>query len=218
MRTTVHNEALVRFGQALSDATPTQILLRLRETPGHPADAIGVSRQILSNHLACLRGCGLAVAEPGGAIDMSRLIRGSGGRWKICSDWCWPSIRRAARMWHRVLLMAQTLVMPMRSGPSEPRRRVLAHPDSMAGGRDDLLQRARGDSRARRGQASVLDGLDGVRAGFDDRGVLDGGGRLAVRPRTTVRDQKCKVAAAPEAVPCPGRGGGSLHPTDTQSA
>jgi DNA-binding transcriptional ArsR family regulator len=26
------------------------------------ADAIGVSRQIVSNHLACLRGCGLVVA------------------------------------------------------------------------------------------------------------------------------------------------------------
>jgi DNA-binding transcriptional ArsR family regulator len=30
------------------------------------ADAIGVSRQIVSNHLACLRGCGLVVALPEG--------------------------------------------------------------------------------------------------------------------------------------------------------
>jgi len=30
------------------------------------AEKIGVSRQILSNHLACLRGCGLVVAVPEG--------------------------------------------------------------------------------------------------------------------------------------------------------
>ena len=41
----------------------------LRDAPDYPselADKIGVSRQILSNHLACLRGCGLVVAEPEG--------------------------------------------------------------------------------------------------------------------------------------------------------
>jgi len=43
--------------------------MSLREGPGYPselADAIGVSRQIMSNHLACLRGCGLVVAIPQG--------------------------------------------------------------------------------------------------------------------------------------------------------
>jgi DNA-binding transcriptional ArsR family regulator len=41
----------------------------LREAPGYPADLadlLGVSRQSLSNHLACLRGCGLVVAVPQG--------------------------------------------------------------------------------------------------------------------------------------------------------
>ncbi|MBF4192759.1 putative transcriptional regulator [Mycolicibacterium phlei] len=41
----------------------------LRDGPNYPAemaDAIGVSRQILSNHLACLRGCGLVVTEQEG--------------------------------------------------------------------------------------------------------------------------------------------------------
>lgn len=41
----------------------------LRDGSGYPADLaerIGVSRQILSNHLACLRGCGLVTAEPEG--------------------------------------------------------------------------------------------------------------------------------------------------------
>ncbi|MEV0947589.1 metalloregulator ArsR/SmtB family transcription factor [Rhodococcus sp. NPDC049939] len=65
MEATIHRDALTRFGYALSDATRTQILLNLRSGPGYPselAERIGVSRQILSNHLACLRGCGLVVA------------------------------------------------------------------------------------------------------------------------------------------------------------
>jgi ArsR family transcriptional regulator, cadmium/lead-responsive transcriptional repressor len=69
MRTVTTRDALSRFGYALSDPTRAEILLMLREGPGYPsdlADKIGVSRQILSNHLACLRGCGLVVAEPEG--------------------------------------------------------------------------------------------------------------------------------------------------------
>jgi DNA-binding transcriptional ArsR family regulator len=69
MRTVTHSDALARFGCALSDPTRAEILLTLRDGPGYPselAEQIGVSRQILSNHLACLRGCGLVVAQPEG--------------------------------------------------------------------------------------------------------------------------------------------------------
>lgn len=69
MQTLTHRDALARFGWALSDPTRAEILLMLREGAGYPselADKIGVSRQILSNHLACLRGCGLVVAQPEG--------------------------------------------------------------------------------------------------------------------------------------------------------
>src|SRR5690349_14572802 len=69
MQTVTHSDALSRFGCALSDPTRAEILLLLRDAPGYPselADKIGVSRQILSNHLACLRGCGLVVAQPEG--------------------------------------------------------------------------------------------------------------------------------------------------------
>jgi DNA-binding transcriptional ArsR family regulator len=62
-------EVLARFGHALSDPTRTQVMLALTEGssyPGDLAERIGVSRQSLSNHLACLRGCGLVVAEPEG--------------------------------------------------------------------------------------------------------------------------------------------------------
>jgi len=64
-----HGEVLARFGQALSDPTRARILLALREAPAYPADLadlIGVSRQVMSNHLACLRGCGLVTAVPEG--------------------------------------------------------------------------------------------------------------------------------------------------------
>jgi DNA-binding transcriptional ArsR family regulator len=67
--TLTRNEVLARFGHALSDATRTRVLLALNEGPHYPADLAdlaGVSRQALSNHLACLRGCGLVVAVPEG--------------------------------------------------------------------------------------------------------------------------------------------------------
>src|SRR3979490_2303178 len=69
METLVHRDALARFGYALSDATRALILLNLRgrgRSPSDLADEMKVSRQIVSNHLGCLRGCGLVVAVPEG--------------------------------------------------------------------------------------------------------------------------------------------------------
>jgi DNA-binding transcriptional ArsR family regulator len=69
VETLVHRDALARFGYALSDTTRALILLTLRIGPGYPSELaaeLGVSRQIVSNHLACLRGCGLVVAVPEG--------------------------------------------------------------------------------------------------------------------------------------------------------
>jgi ArsR family transcriptional regulator, cadmium/lead-responsive transcriptional repressor len=76
MQTVTRSDALSRFGYALSDPTRAEILLMLRDGPGYPsdlADKIGVSRQILSNHLACLRGCGLVVAQPEGRRNRYEL-------------------------------------------------------------------------------------------------------------------------------------------------
>jgi DNA-binding transcriptional ArsR family regulator len=64
-----HGSVLARFGHALSDPTRARLLLALREGPGYPAelaDLMGCTRQKLSNHLTCLRGCGLVVAVPEG--------------------------------------------------------------------------------------------------------------------------------------------------------
>ena len=69
MMSVLHAEVLARFGHALSDPTRARLLLALREGPGYPSDLaelLGVTRQNLSNHLACLRGCGLVVAVPEG--------------------------------------------------------------------------------------------------------------------------------------------------------
>jgi DNA-binding transcriptional ArsR family regulator len=69
VETLTHGEVLARFGHALSDPVRCRLLLALRDGPGYPADLadlIGTSRQNLSNHLACLRGCGLVVATPEG--------------------------------------------------------------------------------------------------------------------------------------------------------
>ncbi|MES0835728.1 ArsR/SmtB family transcription factor [Nocardiopsis tropica] len=62
-------DALARFGRALADPLRCRVLLALRESPAHPADlaeTLGISRTRLSNHLACLRDCGLVVAVPVG--------------------------------------------------------------------------------------------------------------------------------------------------------
>lgn len=64
-----HVPVLARFGQALSDPTRVRLLLALKDGPGYPAELaelLNVSRQSLSNHLGCLRGCGLVVAEQQG--------------------------------------------------------------------------------------------------------------------------------------------------------
>jgi DNA-binding transcriptional ArsR family regulator len=74
--TLTHAAALTRLGHVLSEGTRTQILLYLREAPARPSDlagALGVSKQVISNHLACLRGCGLVQAAKDGRSMWYRL-------------------------------------------------------------------------------------------------------------------------------------------------
>ncbi|WP_328853656.1 metalloregulator ArsR/SmtB family transcription factor [Micromonospora globbae] len=76
MKKLTHGQVLARFGHALSDPVRARLLLALREGPGYPADLadlLGTSRQNLSNHLACLRGCGLVVAVPEGRRSRYKL-------------------------------------------------------------------------------------------------------------------------------------------------
>ena len=60
--TTVDLDVLERIGTALADRVRRLILVRLLEGAAYPAelaDALGESRSNISNHLSCLRGCGL---------------------------------------------------------------------------------------------------------------------------------------------------------------
>ena len=74
--TLTHTAAFARLGRALADPTRAGVLLALRRHPAYPsdlADALGVSRQVMSNQLACLRGCGLVEAVPEGRRTHYRL-------------------------------------------------------------------------------------------------------------------------------------------------
>ncbi|MEV0679249.1 metalloregulator ArsR/SmtB family transcription factor [Actinosynnema sp. NPDC050436] len=58
-------DALARLGKALADPTRCRILIGLLDGVSYPAriaDHLGLTRSTVSNHLACLRGCGLVVA------------------------------------------------------------------------------------------------------------------------------------------------------------
>ncbi len=62
-------DVMNRLGRAMADPTRSRILLELLEKPGYPArlsESLGLTRTNVSNHLACLRGCGLVVATPEG--------------------------------------------------------------------------------------------------------------------------------------------------------
>lgn len=69
MRVVPKSDVLARSGKALVDPNRGAILMELRTGPAFPADMaadFGVSRQILSNRLACLRGRGLVTFKPAG--------------------------------------------------------------------------------------------------------------------------------------------------------
>lgn len=58
-----------RLGRAMADPSRSRVLIELLTGPGYPAQiarALDLSRTNVSNHLACLRGCGIVVAVPEG--------------------------------------------------------------------------------------------------------------------------------------------------------
>lgn len=57
---------MARIGRAMADPTRCRLLVALLDGPAYPgelAERLGLTRSNVSNHLACLRGCGLAVAS-----------------------------------------------------------------------------------------------------------------------------------------------------------
>jgi DNA-binding transcriptional ArsR family regulator len=62
-------DVMNRLGRAMADPTRSRILLQLLQAPGYPgalAAELGLTRSNVSNHLSCLRGCGIVVAVPEG--------------------------------------------------------------------------------------------------------------------------------------------------------
>jgi len=60
---------LHRIGTALADPTRRRIIVQLLDGPAYPAelaDSFGTTRANLSNHLTCLRDCGLVTATAEG--------------------------------------------------------------------------------------------------------------------------------------------------------
>ena len=58
-----------RLGRAMADPTRARILLSLLDGPGYPGELsreLGLTRSNVSNHLACLRGCGIVAVIPEG--------------------------------------------------------------------------------------------------------------------------------------------------------
>lgn len=58
-----------RLGRAMADPTRSRILMTLLEGASYPAVLsrdLGLTRSNVSNHLTCLRNCGIVVAEPEG--------------------------------------------------------------------------------------------------------------------------------------------------------
>jgi DNA-binding transcriptional ArsR family regulator len=57
--------AMARLGRAIADPVRCRLLVALLDGPGYPAqlaETLGLKRANVSNHLSCLRGCGLVVA------------------------------------------------------------------------------------------------------------------------------------------------------------
>lgn len=62
-------DVMNRLGRAMADPTRSRILMTLLGGPNYPAvlsQTLGLSRSNVSNHLTCLRDCGIVVAVPEG--------------------------------------------------------------------------------------------------------------------------------------------------------
>ena len=63
-------DVMNRLGRAMADPTRSRILMTLLDGPGYPAEisqSLDLTRSNVSNHLSCLRDCGIVVAEPEGS-------------------------------------------------------------------------------------------------------------------------------------------------------
>ena len=62
-------DVMNRLGRAMADPNRSRILMSLLDSPGYPAQLardLDLTRTNVSNHLSCLRGCGIVAAVPEG--------------------------------------------------------------------------------------------------------------------------------------------------------
>lgn len=62
-------DVMNRLGRAMADPTRARILMSLLEKPRYPGElarGLGLTRSNVSNHLTCLRGCGIVAAAAEG--------------------------------------------------------------------------------------------------------------------------------------------------------
>lgn len=62
-------DVMNRLGRAMADPTRSRILMTLLDGPAYPAslaESLALTRQNVSNHLGCLRDCGIVTASPEG--------------------------------------------------------------------------------------------------------------------------------------------------------
>ncbi|MBO0596744.1 winged helix-turn-helix transcriptional regulator [Nesterenkonia sp. E16_7] len=70
-------DVMNRLGRAMADPTRSRILLLLLQGPRYPGDLareLGLSRSNVSNHLACLRDCGIIVVEHQGRKTRYEIV------------------------------------------------------------------------------------------------------------------------------------------------
>lgn len=66
---TTRLDAMNRLGRAMADPSRSRILMALIAGPSYPAvlaSDLNLTRSNVSNHLTCLRDCGIVVADPEG--------------------------------------------------------------------------------------------------------------------------------------------------------
>ena len=70
-------DVMRRLGRALADPTRSRILLTLLDSPAYPAELardLDLTRSNVSNHLACLRDCGIVIAEHEGRKTRYEIV------------------------------------------------------------------------------------------------------------------------------------------------
>ncbi len=143
-------DVMNRLGRALADPTRSRIILTLLDRPAYPAELardLDLTRSNVSNHLACLRDCGIVAAEPEGRktryeiadphLALLQRLAAVRGRLSLCADQA-----AAAKWWLSMPMASVSAEGPMPKALSTRRTSPLM-PGCRHQGRACPLRRAR---------------------------------------------------------------------------